>query len=120
MDREQALNALNTEIRACTACPLYRGRTNAVPGDGPVDALIMFVGEAPGFYEDQQGIPFVGAAGRFLNELLEKSGIDRKSVYITNVIKCRPRETGTRRSRRWLPVSTFSTRRLRSSAPKSS
>lgn len=90
MDREQALNALNTQIRACTACPLYRGRTHAVPGDGPVDALIMFVGEAPGFYEDQQGIPFVGAAGRFLNELLEKSGIDRKSVYITNVIKCRP------------------------------
>ena len=90
MDREEALNPLETEVRACKACPLYRGRTNAVPGDGPVDALIMFVGEAPGFYEDQQGIPFVGAAGRFLNELLEKSGIDRKSVYITNVIKCRP------------------------------
>jgi len=53
MDREEALNTLETEVRACKACPLYRGRTNAVPGDGPVDALIMFVGEAPGFYEDQ-------------------------------------------------------------------
>ena len=90
MDREKALAALHTQVRACTQCPLYRGRTKAVPGDGPVDALIMFVGEAPGFHEDQQGIPFVGAAGRLLNELLEKSGIDRKRVFITNVIKCRP------------------------------
>ncbi len=90
MDREQALNTLTAQVRACTACPLHRSRTIAVPGDGPVDALIMFVGEAPGFHEDQQGIPFVGTAGRFLNELLEKSGIDRRHVYITNVIKCRP------------------------------
>jgi DNA polymerase len=55
-----------------------------------VDALIMFIGEAPGFHEDQQGLPFVGAAGRFLSELLEQVGIDRRRVFITNVIKCRP------------------------------
>ncbi len=90
MDREKELQALHTQIRSCTQCPLHIGRTHAVPGDGPVDALIMFIGEAPGFHEDQQGIPFVGAAGRFLNDLLEKSEIDRKRVFITNVIKCRP------------------------------
>lgn len=89
-DREKALKAVHTQVRACMQCPLHIGRTHAVPGDGPVDALIMFIGEAPGFHEDQQGIPFVGAAGRFLNELLEKASIDRARVFITNVIKCRP------------------------------
>jgi len=92
MDSEQksALEAIHEKVRRCTLCPLHTGRTKAVPGAGPADAQIMFVGEAPGFHEDQQGIPFVGAAGNFLNELLEKVGIDRKTVYITNVIKCRP------------------------------
>jgi len=89
-NRKEALAALEAEVRTCTDCPLHRGRTHAVPGDGPIDAQIMFIGEAPGFHEDQQGIPFVGAAGQFLNELLEEAGIDRDAVYITNVIKCRP------------------------------
>lgn len=89
-NREQALEAIHTQVRACRRCPLHVGRTHAVPGDGPANATLMFIGEAPGFHEDQQGIPFVGAAGKFLNELLEKSGIDRGMVYITNVIKCRP------------------------------
>ena len=89
-DRGKALDAVHVEVRACERCPLHVGRTRAVPGDGPVDALIMFIGEAPGFHEDQQGLPFVGAAGRLLNELLEKAGIDRNRVFITNVIKCRP------------------------------
>lgn len=88
--REEALEEINEHIRRCDRCPLHIGRTHAVPGDGPADATIMFIGEAPGFHEDQQGIPFVGAAGRLLNELLEKAGIDRDKVYITNVIKCRP------------------------------
>lgn len=90
MDQDKALEAVHAQIRRCTKCPLHAGRTKAVPGDGPVGALIMFIGEAPGFYEDQQGIPFVGAAGRLLNELLEKVGIQRAQVFITNVIKCRP------------------------------
>ncbi len=89
-NREQALGTIHTQIWACTRCPLHVGRTHAVPGDGPVDATLMFIGEAPGFHEDQQGIPFVGAAGKFLSELLQKAGIDRGVVYITNVIKCRP------------------------------
>jgi len=90
LNREDALAEINVQVRRCDKCQLYIGRTRAVPGDGPVNAEIMFIGEAPGFHEDQQGIPFVGAAGRLLNELLEKANIDRNTVYITNVIKCRP------------------------------
>jgi uracil-DNA glycosylase family 4 len=90
MDREKALKDIHGQIRRCTQCPLHVGRTKTVPGSGPVDALVMFIGEAPGFYEDQQGLPFVGAAGRFLSELLKQVGIDRRRVFITNVIKCRP------------------------------
>ncbi|MBN1877520.1 MAG: uracil-DNA glycosylase [Anaerolineae bacterium] len=89
-NRNQALESLYREVQQCTRCVLHTGRTFAVPGAGPIDADIMFIGEAPGFHEDQQGIPFVGRAGQFLNELLEKNGIDRKKVYIGNVIKCRP------------------------------
>jgi DNA polymerase len=69
---------------------LAQGRTKAVPGDGPENAAIMFVGEGPGFHEDRQGKPFVGAAGQFLNELLQSIGLQRTDVYITNVVKCRP------------------------------
>lgn len=88
--RTAALEALYADIHRCTRCPLHAGRANAVPGAGPLDADIMFIGEAPGFHEDQQGIPFVGAAGQYLSELLAGIGIDRKRVYISNVIKCRP------------------------------
>lgn len=84
------LKRLAAEIAECTKCLLHRGRTHAVPGEGPGDAEIMFVGEAPGFHEDQQGRPFVGAAGQFLEELLEDIGLTRDDVFITNVIKCRP------------------------------
>jgi len=84
------LDKLAAEVADCTKCLLHRGRTHAVPGEGPADADIMFVGEAPGFHEDQQGRPFVGAAGQFLEELLEGIGLTREQVYITNVIKCRP------------------------------
>ncbi len=89
-DRAEALQEIHEEIRACTKCPLHAGRTNAVPGAGPVDAEVMFIGEGPGFHEDQQGLPFVGASGQFLDELLANAGIDRNSVYISNVVKCRP------------------------------
>ncbi len=77
-------------IGGCTACELHRGSNCAVPGEGPIPAEIMFVGEAPGFHEDRQGTPFIGAAGQFLNELLHKIGLDRSQVYITNVVKHRP------------------------------
>jgi uracil-DNA glycosylase family 4 len=84
------LEALAQEVTACTRCLLHRGRTKAVPGEGPEDAEILFIGEAPGFHEDQQGRPFVGAAGRFLEELLASIGLSREQVFIANVIKCRP------------------------------
>jgi uracil-DNA glycosylase family 4 len=84
------LEALAAEVARCTRCLLHRGRTKAVPGEGPEDAEIMFIGEAPGFHEDQQGRPFVGAAGQFLEELLELVGLKREQVFIANVIKCRP------------------------------
>jgi DNA polymerase len=84
------LTELCDEVRVCEKCILAQGRTRAVPGEGPVDAEIMFIGEAPGFHEDRQGRPFVGAAGKLLDELLAKIDIEREEVYITNVIKCRP------------------------------
>jgi uracil-DNA glycosylase family 4 len=84
------LESLAAEISRCTRCLLHRGRTKAVPGVGPSNAEIMFIGEAPGFHEDQQGLPFVGAAGNFLDELLESIGLKRAQVFIANVIKCRP------------------------------
>ena len=84
------LNTLAGAVRQCALCDLSRGRTNAVPGEGPASAEVMFIGEGPGFNEDKQGRPFVGAAGQFLNELLQIAGFKREEVYITNVVKCRP------------------------------
>jgi uracil-DNA glycosylase family 4 len=84
------LTDLYKEAVVCQKCILAQGRTHAVPGEGPEDADIMFIGEGPGFHEDRQGRPFVGAAGNYLNELLEKIGLNREQVYITNVVKCRP------------------------------
>ncbi len=84
------LDTLAAEVAKCTRCPLHQGRTHAVPGEGPEHADIMFIGEAPGFHEDQQGRPFVGAAGQFLEELLETIDLRRDEVFIANVIKCRP------------------------------
>lgn len=77
-------------VRACTLCELHRMRTQAVPGAGTPNAEIMFIGEGPGWHEDRQGLPFVGAAGKFLDEMLEKIGLSREDVFITNVVKCRP------------------------------
>ncbi len=79
-------------IERCSLCGLSKSRRNAVPGEGPENASIMFIGEAPGFHEDRQGRPFVGAAGQFLEELLESIHLHREDVYICNVIKCRPPE----------------------------
>ena len=81
---------LHDRIRACTACPLHATRTQAVPGYGPVTARIMAVGEAPGETEDREGKPFVGAAGQLLTRLLQEVGLDRRDIYITNTLKCRP------------------------------
>lgn len=84
------LSEIASEIRVCTLCELSQSRTNAVPGTGPEDAEVFFIGEGPGWHEDQQGVPFVGASGKFLTELIERAGLSRDTVFITNVVKCRP------------------------------
>jgi DNA polymerase len=84
------LENLHEQIRACTSCKLHAGRTNAVPGEGPERVDVLFIGEGPGFHEDKQGRPFVGAAGKFLEELLDGINLKREDVFITNVVKCRP------------------------------
>lgn len=85
-----ALSEIAAEIRVCTLCELSQSRTNAVPGAGPEDADVFFIGEGPGWHEDQQGLPFVGASGKFLTELIQRAGLAREQVFITNVVKCRP------------------------------
>ena len=85
-----ALTDLYEVIPTCPNCDLCRTRTKAVPGEGPEDARIMFIGEGPGFSEDKSGRPFVGAAGQFLDKLLAAINLKRSDVYITNVVKCRP------------------------------
>lgn len=90
MKSEEILNQVAAEVSRCTKCELHHSRKNAVPGEGPVDADILFIGEGPGFHENEQGRPFVGAAGKFLEELLASIGMTREQVFITNVVKCRP------------------------------
>jgi uracil-DNA glycosylase family 4 len=103
-----ALSELNKEIALCYKCEIARYRNKVVPGEGAEDADIMFVGEAPGWHEDQQGRPFVGPAGKYLDELLASIGLGRQQVFIANVIKCRPQgnrdplPTEIQNCRQWL------------------
>jgi uracil-DNA glycosylase family 4 len=87
---DDSLEKIAEEVRGCPLCKLAMTRKNAVPGEGQLSAKIMFIGEAPGRSEDEEGRPFVGAAGRILNDLLKKVGIERSQVFITNIVKCRP------------------------------
>jgi DNA polymerase len=89
-ERRAALEAIATEVRGCTRCKLAAGRTNAVPGEGSPDTEVVFIGEGPGFNEDQLGRPFVGRAGDLLVKLLGSIEWRREDVFITNVVKCRP------------------------------
>ncbi|MBK7316639.1 uracil-DNA glycosylase [Candidatus Villigracilis affinis] len=90
MSAEETLAQLAGKISVCTNCVLNETRKKSVPGDGPADAEIMFIGEGPGFHENEQGHPFVGAAGKFLDQLLAQAGVTRDEVFIGNVVKCRP------------------------------
>src|SRR5205085_2735260 len=90
-DRREELKRVFEQASACTRCPeLAATRTNVVFGAGDANADLMFIGEAPGRNEDEQGLPFVGAAGKLLEELLNEIGMDRRDVFIANVLKCRP------------------------------
>ena len=92
MSDTNRLSTIREEILHCQKCPLAKGRKNAVPGEGPSSVDIMFIGEGPGYHENQQGKPFVGQAGMFLDELLASADLKREDVFITNVVKCRPPE----------------------------
>ena len=87
---EATLTQIAREVSVCQRCMLHHSRKLAVPGEGPVDAELMFIGEGPGFHENEQGRPFVGAAGKYLEELLAKINLRREQVFICNVVKCRP------------------------------
>ncbi len=87
---DDSLEQVASEVKVCPLCELCRSRTHAVPGEGNPEARVMLIGEGPGWHEDQQGKPFVGASGKFLSELLTNAGLSREEVFITNVVKCRP------------------------------
>lgn len=90
MSAAETLEQIAREVSACTKCSLHESRKKAVTGEGPADAEVMFIGEGPGFHENEQGRPFVGASGKFLDQLLEQAGLLRGEVFIANVVKCRP------------------------------
>mgnify|MGYP005848434131 CR=1 FL=1 len=89
-DREKALREIAAAIDACRDCDLYQGATRGVPGEGDPYARVMFIGEGPGFHEDRLGRPFVGQAGQFLDQLIQSIGLQRRDVFIANVVKHRP------------------------------
>jgi uracil-DNA glycosylase family 4 len=90
LDRQITLTQIAQDVSECQKCILHYSRKKAVPGEGPADAEIMFIGEGPGFHENEQGRPFVGAAGKFLDDLLASINLKRSDVFIANVVKCRP------------------------------
>mgnify|MGYP001607376140 CR=1 FL=1 len=90
MSAEEIISKIAQEVSVCTHCALHESRKKSVPGEGPANAEIMFIGEGPGFHENEQGRPFVGAAGKFLDQLLAQAGVTRADVFIGNVVKCRP------------------------------
>lgn len=90
MEKENEMGKISEAVTECRKCGLWKTRKNPVPGEGSLEPKIMFIGEAPGFNEDAQGIPFVGRAGKVLDELLEYIGLERKDVFIGNILKCRP------------------------------
>lgn len=87
---DKLLSKLAKEVQACERCPLHKTRKQTVFSRGNPEAKLMLIGEAPGFHEDQEGLPFVGKAGQLLNQMMKSIGFDDKNFYIANVLKCRP------------------------------
>ncbi len=112
------MKRLAERIRNCNLCDLHKTRTKAVPGEGPDDADLMFIGEAPGYHEDQQGRPFVGDAGNLLDDLLEIAELDRDEVFIGNVMKCRPPENRDPKEEEIESCSPYLEKQIRSIQPK--
>jgi DNA polymerase len=90
MSAEETISKIAEEVSVCTKCVLHESRKKSVAGDGPANAEILFIGEGPGFHENEQGHPFVGASGKFLDQLLAQADVTRAEVFIANVVKCRP------------------------------
>ena len=90
MNSTEVMSEVAAQVSVCQKCNLHLSRKKAVPGAGPDNVELMFIGEGPGFYENEQGLPFVGQAGKFLDDLLASAGVTREDVFITNVVKCRP------------------------------
>ncbi len=117
-DKTGEWTRLVEEIMMCRKCPLHETRTRPVPGEGSLDAEIMFVGEAPGRREDETGRPFVGAAGRLLSELLGSIGLRREDVFITNIVKCRPPGNRDPREEEIAACSPYLIRQIRLIKPR--
>jgi len=115
---DDSLLKIRADLGDCTRCKLHRGRTNLVFGDGNPAAELVFVGEGPGRDEDEQGLPFVGRAGKLLTQMIEAMGLQRKDVYICNVVKCRPPENRTPEKDEVETCSPFLLRQLDAIAPK--
>ncbi len=118
MSAEEILEQIAAEVRVCTRCDLYKGTRNAVPGAGNPHAEVMLIGEGPGLNEDRQGLPFVGPAGVFLNELLHEAGLDRAQVFITNVVKHRPPDNRDPLPEEIAACSGYLTRQIAAIDPK--
>lgn len=118
MDRMTEILSRIDDVLKCPRCDLSLARTNVVIGSGPMDAKILLIGEAPGKNEDKQGKPFVGAAGRVLNGVLEGAGISRDTVYITNAVKCRPPENRVPKKEEIAACSPYLKKQLEVIAPR--
>jgi DNA polymerase len=117
-DRAKRLSVLAAEAASCTRCRLHEGRTKSVFARGSPDAMIAFVGEGPGYHEDQQGFPFVGAAGQLLDKMIGAMGFGRDEVYVCNVVKCRPPENRTPLPDEAKACEPYLVRQLETVAPK--
>ena len=115
---EELLAQIGAEVRGCTKCDLCKGTRNGVPGAGSAQAEVLFIGEAPGYHEDRQGLPFVGPAGQFLNELLASIGLERSTVFITNVVKHRPPDNRDPLPEEITACSDYLTRQIAALNPK--
>jgi DNA polymerase len=113
-----SLERIRADLGECTRCKLCRGRRNIVFGDGSATAELVFVGEGPGHEEDVQGLPFVGRAGKLLTQMIEAMGLERRDVYICNVVKCRPPENRTPERDEIATCSPFLLRQLEAIRPK--
>ncbi|MGC9148370.1 MAG: uracil-DNA glycosylase family protein [Sulfolobales archaeon] len=118
MSKLEELQKLYEEIKSCRRCNLWINRKNAVPGEGPPNAEIMIIGEAPGATEDQTGRPFVGVAGSLLRKMLKELGLDENKIYITNVVKCRPPNNRTPRKEEIEACSSYLEKQIQLIKPR--